>query len=94
MASAAAASRHSSSTFVQAARALGDTFDLRGFHDEVLRHGCLPLHLLEDQVARGEAAARQRVSDGRHDPGVLQLPRRQVDRDGEPVGSEILLEVA
>ncbi len=30
--------------------ALGDSFDLRAFHDEVLRHGCLPLDLLEAHV--------------------------------------------
>ena len=31
---------------------LGAAFDVRAFHDEVLRHGCLPLELLEDQVER------------------------------------------
>ena len=36
--------------------ALGDRFDLRAFHDEVLRHGCLPLGLLDDQVARWVAS--------------------------------------
>jgi uncharacterized protein (DUF885 family) len=34
----------------RAASALGAAFDLRAFHDEVLRHGCLPLGLLEGQV--------------------------------------------
>ncbi len=34
----------------RATSALGDRFDLRAFHDEVLRHGCLPLGLLERQV--------------------------------------------
>lgn len=34
----------------RAASALGPGFDLRSFHDEVLRHGCLPLGLLERQV--------------------------------------------
>lgn len=29
---------------------LGGAFDVRAFHDEVLRHGCLPLDLLEVQV--------------------------------------------
>lgn len=30
--------------------ALGERFDLRGFHDELLRHGALPLSLLERQM--------------------------------------------
>jgi uncharacterized protein (DUF885 family) len=34
----------------RASSALGDAFDRRAFHDEVLRHGCLPLGLLEAQV--------------------------------------------
>jgi uncharacterized protein (DUF885 family) len=36
----------------RATTSLGDAFDLPAFHDEVLRHGCLPLNLLEDQVDR------------------------------------------
>jgi uncharacterized protein (DUF885 family) len=34
----------------RAATAMGDGFDLRGFHDEVLRHGALPLGMLEDVI--------------------------------------------
>jgi uncharacterized protein (DUF885 family) len=37
---------------------LGPSFDVRAFHDEVLRHGCLPLDLLERQVD-GWIGARQ-----------------------------------
>jgi uncharacterized protein (DUF885 family) len=36
----------------RATTSLGDAFDLPAFHDEVLRHGCLPLNLLEEQVDR------------------------------------------
>ena len=34
----------------RAAHALGAKFDLRGFHDEVLRHGALPLGMLENVI--------------------------------------------
>ena len=34
----------------RARRRLGDRFKLAAFHDEVLRHGALPLSLLEDVV--------------------------------------------
>lgn len=35
-----------------AKKELGPAFDLRAFHDEILRHGALPLDLLEDTVRR------------------------------------------
>ncbi len=35
-----------------AQEALGDRFDMRLFHDELLRHGALPLDILEQQVER------------------------------------------
>jgi uncharacterized protein (DUF885 family) len=34
----------------RASSALSRSFDIRAFHDEVLRHGCLPLDILEQQV--------------------------------------------
>jgi uncharacterized protein (DUF885 family) len=36
---------------------LGPRFTLKGFHDEVLRHGALPLALLEEVVGRWQGAA-------------------------------------
>jgi uncharacterized protein (DUF885 family) len=42
----------------RAAAALGDGFDLRGFHDEVLRHGALPLGMLEHVIDEWISAAR------------------------------------
>ena len=39
----------------EAKKALGAAFDLRGFHDEVLRHGALPLTTLEETVRRWSA---------------------------------------
>ena len=34
----------------QASDQLGDKFDIRGFHDEVLKYGALPLNVLEDKI--------------------------------------------
>jgi prolyl oligopeptidase len=47
----------------EARAALGDRFTLAGFHDEVLRHGALPLSVLEE-VVRGWAAAKARKKAG------------------------------
>ena len=41
----------------RARRRLGARFSLSGFHDEVLRHGALPLSILEDVVRSWEPAA-------------------------------------
>ena len=46
----------------RAAAELGDRFDLRAFHDEVLRHGPLPLGMLE-QVVGDWIAGRRATAD-------------------------------
>ena len=47
----------------EATRALGARFDLRAFHDEILRHGALPLttlgEVVKDWVARAESSGRE-----------------------------------
>jgi uncharacterized protein (DUF885 family) len=43
----------------RAEQELGSKFDLRGFHDEVLRHGVLPLDVLERQVLEWIAQKKQ-----------------------------------
>ena len=67
-----------------AQRELGPAFDVRAFHDEVLRHGAVPLDLLEQNVKTWVAARRSaggappghladfRASRGRRADGVLE----------------------
>ena len=43
----------------RAEKALGRKFDLRAFHDEVLRDGAIPLEVLEAKIDRWIAASRQ-----------------------------------
>lgn len=42
----------------EAKKSMGSSFDLRGFHDEVLRHGSLPLTTLEETVHRWSAQSK------------------------------------
>jgi uncharacterized protein (DUF885 family) len=44
----------------RAERELGPKFDVREFHDVVLRNGAMPLDLLEGEVARYIASVRTR----------------------------------
>ena len=43
----------------EAEKKLGPRFDLRGFHDEILRNGPLPFDVLDAQVADWVAAQRR-----------------------------------
>ncbi|MGE0180089.1 MAG: DUF885 family protein [Sphingomonas sp.] len=45
----------------RAERALGERFDIRRFHDALLRNGSLPLDLLEEEIDRWIAAERSRT---------------------------------
>ncbi len=49
----------------EAERELGDTFDLKAFHDAVLREGSVPLPVLEEQIrafiAQAKAASAQKL---------------------------------
>ena len=42
----------------RAEKALGKKFDVRAFHDEVLRDGAVPLEVLESKIDRWIAASR------------------------------------
>jgi uncharacterized protein (DUF885 family) len=41
-----------------AQQALGDAFDIRDFHAELLRHGSLPLDVLEERIGQWIEAKR------------------------------------
>jgi uncharacterized protein (DUF885 family) len=44
----------------EAKQKLGDKFDLRAFHDQVVGHGALPLDVLDTQI-EGWIAAQQKL---------------------------------
>jgi hypothetical protein len=58
-----------------AQKELGPAFDVRAFHDELLRHGAVPLDLLEQNIKTWAAEA-----------GVKAAPRPKAGR-GRPPGS-------
>lgn len=43
----------------QSRNELGDKFDIKGFHDEVLRHGSLPLNILEENIQKWVAKQKE-----------------------------------
>ncbi len=52
-----------------AQKELGPAFDLRAFHDEVLRHGAVPLDLLEQNVKTWMAGVKNSAQKGMRDAG-------------------------
>ncbi len=54
----------------RAKQALGDKLDLRGFHDEILGGGALPLDVLEDRVEAWIAAVKEGKSPARSAAGA------------------------
>lgn len=52
-----------------AQKELGPAFDLRAFHDEVLRHGAVPLDLLEQNVKTWVAGVKGSTRKGTRDAG-------------------------
>jgi uncharacterized protein (DUF885 family) len=54
----------------RAEKALGDRFDVKAFHREVLRDGAMPLDLLEEKIERWIAAQTSRA-------GMRPAPARQ-----------------
>ncbi|MCD7099562.1 DUF885 family protein [Stenotrophomonas sp. MMGLT7] len=64
----------------EAERELGERFDIRAFHDAVLRQGSVPLPVLESQVRAFIADSKRAASgaalrhDGMVDPAIAGLP--------------------
>jgi uncharacterized protein (DUF885 family) len=55
----------------RARQQLGPKFDLRDFHDAVLRNGAMPLEVLEQVVNDYIAAKKRRRVRGLPPPGVV-----------------------
>ena len=53
----------------RAQKALGDKFDIRAFHDQVLDSGALPLDVLEQRIERGLRSAEGAASEQNRLPG-------------------------
>ena len=60
----------------RAKKALGDKFDLRAFHDQVLDSGALPLDVLSDRIDAWIAAQKSAASEISHAPGKLAAHER------------------
>jgi uncharacterized protein (DUF885 family) len=72
-----------------AQKELGAAFDIRAFHDEVLRHGAVPLDLLEQNVKAWVAARR---SAGSAPPGHLADFRAARGRGADGVPEHVALQ--
>ncbi|MCU1343723.1 MAG: hypothetical protein JWN92_3146, partial [Candidatus Acidoferrum typicum] len=50
-----------------AEKELGPKFDIRAFHDVVLRNGSIPLNILEEQVREWISQTRKETSSAKND---------------------------